>query len=1605
MHCLISGTNESNRLLKVRKRTRKRTRTKYSNCKTSNFNKTDILKLPRKSDSIRKFQSTSMTSLIKLNTEFKRSELDDDNEDEEENLEQVNEGDEHFISFNRLQNIYLGNIMTPTISYNGKVQQSDLSSQSAKKLEAPIERFLVKSALNKSQRTSNNNKTTTTTTIATTTTTFQEIRRKMSPSSSSIKLFLTTSLCLLLTSFKPNQIACQRSMSVSEPSIQFTSQSPLIPPPNGNNNNNYNQAASERRLNDGIPQLKPQANAIDQLMSILNSYQQSAMQNQNRRPILPFNNQRNISPALQTSTPLNPFIGVQFQPNRQRQGTSFPNQQQQPQQQPQINQMTNTNQLFVPSSPATPYLTLNRIASLANNAQTMNNNNNNNGNNINNNNQQQNSNLNTRSQLAPNLQPINTIPLGGASNNQQQGRLPIGSRLMPQPQPTRGVTLQRVPDQQHQPANLNQNGQQQRPTSMSLPLPPTVMVNPNPSQVKPISGFAPSGPPPNAAANNALVVVQSPTNAIGQLAPNQQQQQDLSDNNKANSESVNTTTSFAPTTTLNPTAPTASDDSSNDTSSGSDDKQAQPSTPAVAFTTSLKPPPFESGSPTITPSNTDNQDNKQAASEQQPVTKDSTSWNPVEGNRSELGANRKAVSLSPSPDIVTVPPGYNPDNPNNQPQNYDIAVSAQMGTPVIQVQPQQRQDSQQTTGSNRQQQKMNSSSESSTSVASDESASTQQQQQQTSSTPIPITAPTAITTITWSPPPSTTDTYSTISTSMISSSSRSIIQPTKSFDSPRVQQTASPDPGQHQQPPTRIRDNSLQQTQQSDEPMQRDQDLGVVYGKPQTRDSKPIAPSPVTNQANIETSVAGRPFIQPVQMDNQVRPFTAGAQQTATNGNAGAQQQTAYRSNHGHSPLNSSPPIQNPFLAGALFRGSRPLNGGSGGNQSPMSVGSGFTITANGNQTMPTGDIQDYVAGQPPPLLSPPSSSFQGANNEPTISAQGGPDPASFDLSQQDTMNSQQVRNSSNDVTSAPNNAPQPSSSQATPPRIRRPTFKPKPAVPPIRIDSCIVGDDSSCDQSHNERCVTEYGISSCHCKPGYARLSQLRGYCSPVSSLQMNMKIDKLSDDRKLVFNHTLDNSNSEEYQYLEFETIQALASAFQQTQLAKQFMGARVNKFFDKKGKVWANVSVNFEANNMTKAENKIQQLAGQELLKIINQSKQKPLGDSTIMLDGSKEAVSRLQDLNECSNKDLNDCSKFATCSNEFGGFQCQCLPGYEDKYTNLEDKSKHGRVCLGCSASYCSNRGECSISDGQKHCKCRPNFIGARCDIDSEVLAVAIGGSLVGIIILIITFWCLFVFNRRWKREQQKMDAMSATSGLTFNYVNSSTNSLMSPPSARNMVGGLHRSGGHQVGAMAANYGHRFSAALTNAGTRGGGASNGIIGGGQHYANDQQAIIGSTSSGSSASSQAIGCNPYAPAGGAYQYEDGGLLIAPASTGSSEQTSPSSNSYRGIINGGGNNVNNTMLSQLAGNAYTLSGHHHHHHHAAASHHAQQLHHHHHHHAKNQHHQLTQFNPAGADYRTLNTTTALHYPAPNHYDARWRTLQDQRDKQSALVGYYLVR
>ena len=133
--------------------------------------------------------------------------------------------------------------------------------------------------------------------------------------------------------------------------------------------------------------------------------------------------------------------------------------------------------------------------------------------------------------------------------------------------------------------------------------------------------------------------------------------------------------------------------------------------------------------------------------------------------------------------------------------------------------------------------------------------------------------------------------------------------------------------------------------------------------------------------------------------------------------------------------------------------------------------------------------------------------------------------------------------------------------------------------------------------------------------------------------------------------------NTDSEEFQYLEFESIQAMNSLFQNSRLNKLFLGIRINKFYPVQGKTMLNATIVLERNNVTRS-NSIKKQLQQELSRVIS-SKNNYLGDSPLLVDSI--AMPRLDDINECADPILNDCSKNARCLNELGTFSCVCRPG--------------------------------------------------------------------------------------------------------------------------------------------------------------------------------------------------------------------------------------------------------------------------------------------------------------------------------------------------------
>jgi len=316
-----------------------------------------------------------------------------------------------------------------------------------------------------------------------------------------------------------------------------------------------------------------------------------------------------------------------------------------------------------------------------------------------------------------------------------------------------------------------------------------------------------------------------------------------------------------------------------------------------------------------------------------------------------------------------------------------------------------------------------------------------------------------------------------------------------------------------------------------------------------------------------------------------------------------------------------------------------------------------------------------------------------------------------------------------------------------TPPR---PGPTRRPPAPPVRIDTCIVGNDNTCKVKHHEICKTYLGVSSCYCKPGYGRKNH-RLLCKKIVRLLMSMKIDRIQDD-KIIWNNDYNNQNTEQYQVLEGEVDYAIGSAMALTSFSNLYMGNEVNKFFSMNGAVTVNTTIEMEENSYTKSEI-VKRDIKNKLIEVI-QARANNIGSGNLYVAGPFNPIPGVEDFNECSEPEYNDCGDYSVCVNYFGGFTCKCLPGYGDRFS--DDVLQAGRHCESCPSDYCSNRGQCSIEEGSRVCTCTGNYYGDQCQVDGEVLAVAIGASVAAVIIIILTLICLCMWSRRWKREQQKTD---------------------------------------------------------------------------------------------------------------------------------------------------------------------------------------------------------------------------------------------------------
>ncbi|XP_013175651.1 PREDICTED: uncharacterized protein C6orf132 homolog [Papilio xuthus] len=290
---------------------------------------------------------------------------------------------------------------------------------------------------------------------------------------------------------------------------------------------------------------------------------------------------------------------------------------------------------------------------------------------------------------------------------------------------------------------------------------------------------------------------------------------------------------------------------------------------------------------------------------------------------------------------------------------------------------------------------------------------------------------------------------------------------------------------------------------------------------------------------------------------------------------------------------------------------------------------------------------------------------------------------------------------------------------------------------PTVRIDTCIVGDDSTCDQAQNEKCRTESGISSCQCRPGYARRTH-RDPCRRVVSLLLNLRVDRLY-DRKVAWDNKLADKDSEPYQQLSYEAVRAIDSAFSMTPFSDDFVSGSVNSIHQG-DPLNQGVFVNYTVLMQETAETLRSAVATdiqKHLLGVIRR-RSNNVGASALWVDSPAGSVLPLADVDECASSDLNDCHQLAACTNTWGAFKCKCPDTTLDA---AEGSGRAGRECRACSASHCSDRGVCRYANGQPYCSCTSGYYGSTCEVDGEVVGVAVGASLAAALVIALTLAAL------------------------------------------------------------------------------------------------------------------------------------------------------------------------------------------------------------------------------------------------------------------------
>ena len=135
------------------------------------------------------------------------------------------------------------------------------------------------------------------------------------------------------------------------------------------------------------------------------------------------------------------------------------------------------------------------------------------------------------------------------------------------------------------------------------------------------------------------------------------------------------------------------------------------------------------------------------------------------------------------------------------------------------------------------------------------------------------------------------------------------------------------------------------------------------------------------------------------------------------------------------------------------------------------------------------------------------------------------------------------------------------------------------------------------------------------------------------------------------------------------------------------------------------------------------------------------------------GSDVMVSRvsIDDFDECTSAEYNDCSDRATCRNTKGSYTCSCMPGYLDLAAGANSGALPGRICSGASTEceLCNRNGQCVLEASDVSCNCNPWFAGKNCQINLKLLLIVGAVSVCLMMIIACGVSCFCCKDRRKK----------------------------------------------------------------------------------------------------------------------------------------------------------------------------------------------------------------------------------------------------------------